>query len=203
MSEAAAGRPGYTELGLGEFLDALAAGTAAPAGGSAAALVAAQAAALCAKAARLSARQLTARRADELALEAEQARTVAASLIDDDARAYLAVIQQARLPAGEARRAGLAAALSAAADVPLRIVGLSAGIATMAASLAAAGNPALRGDAVTAALLAQAAARSAAGLAAINLAASPGDPRLRRADDLLAAIAAAADAAAAGQGPGP
>lgn len=198
MSEAQ--RPGerdasYRALSVDEFLDALAAGSPAPAAGSAAALVVAHAAALCAKAARLSERQLTAGQAGALTAEAERARAAAAALIDDDARAYRAVIEQRRLPAGPARTAGVAAALSAAADVPVRIVELAAVIAALAASLAARGNPALRGDAATAALLAEAGGRSAAALAAINLAGSPDDPRLRRAGALLAAIAESAGAA--------
>ena len=189
-------RDGYAGLPVGAFLDALAAGSAAPAGGSAVALVLAQAAALCAKTARLSARQLTAERASSLTAEAEQARARAASLIDDDARAYRAVLEQTRGRAGASGAAGeggaggrLAAALSEAADVPLRMVELSVPVARLAATLAAGGNPALRGDAVTAGLLAQASARAAAELVTINLAGMPDDPRHARAADLLAAIA--------------
>jgi methenyltetrahydrofolate cyclohydrolase len=169
------------------FLDALAAGTAAPAGGSAAALVLAQACALCAKAARLSARTLTAARADALIQEAERIRAAAASLIDEDPLAYRAVIEQSRRPPGEARDAELAAALSDAADVPLRIVELSVPAAGLAAVLAAECKPALRGDAVTAGELAGAAARAAAALVAINLAGAPDDSRHSRARDLVAA----------------
>ncbi len=243
-------RDGYAGLPVGAFLDALAAGSAAPAGGSAVALVLAQAAALCAKTARLSARQLTAERAGPLTAEAEQVRARAASLIDDDARAYRAVLEQTRPRAGESETPGqsgptgpsghtepsaaagesgsagqnrtagesgtagqnrtagesgtagqnrtagesgaagrLVAALSDAADVPLRMVELSVPVARLAATLAAGGNPALRGDAVAAGLLAQASARAAAELVTINLAAMPDDPRHARAADLLAAIA--------------
>lgn len=175
----------FAKLPVGQFLDALAAGTPAPAGGSAAALTVAQAAALCAKAARLSARQLTADRATLLTVEAERIRAEVAALIDADAEAYRAVIEQARLVAAARREAGaapgsqdvpdsrgatdgpgatdegdavgrLALALSHAADVPMRVVEQAAQVAEIAAPLAAYGNPALRGDAVTAALLAQA-----------------------------------------------
>jgi formiminotetrahydrofolate cyclodeaminase len=184
----AGGQAGFAGLPVGAFLDALAAGTAAPAGGSAAALVLAQACALCAKAARLSARKLTAARADALIQEAERTRAEAASLIDDDPRAYQAVIEQSRLPAGAARDAALAAALSDAADVPLRIIELSVPAAALAAVLAAECKPALRGDAITAGELAGAAARAAAALVAINLASAPGDPRHSRARNMVAAI---------------
>jgi methenyltetrahydrofolate cyclohydrolase len=179
----------YARLPVGGFLDALAAGTAAPAGGSAIALVLAQAAALCAKSARLSARQLTADRAGQLTAEAEQVRAEAASLIDADALAYRAVIEQSRRQAGRSGSAdGLAAALSRAAEVPMRIVELAASVARLGSALAAGGNPALRGDALTAGYLAQAAARSAAALVRINLADAPGDPRPARADNLLSSI---------------
>jgi formiminotetrahydrofolate cyclodeaminase len=194
----------YAGLSVGAFLDALAAGAPAPAGGSAAALVLAQAAALCAKSARLSGRQLTASRASELTAEAEQIRDTAASLIDEDPRAYRAVIEHSRRIGGEQNRRiggerraersaagrsdGMAAALSAAADVPMRIVELATSVAALAAALARDGKPALRGDAITAGLLARAAASAAAALVSINLAGMPADPRHSRADSLLAAI---------------
>jgi methenyltetrahydrofolate cyclohydrolase len=189
-------QPSYADIPVGTFLDALCAGTPAPAAGSAAALVLAQAAALCAKAARLSSRQLTADRAARLVTEAEQIRSRAASLIDEDPLAYQAVIDQTRLLGGQSRAeasaAGsaddLAAALSASADVPMKVVELSVPVASMAAVLAESGKPALRGDAITAGLLAQAAARAAAVLVRINLAGLPSDPRHARADAWLADI---------------
>ena len=155
----------------------MAAASPAPAAGSAAALVLAHAAALCAKSARLSARQLGEERAAQLAAAAERVRADATALIDADARAYEAVIAAAR----GASEAGLAEALSQAADVPLDIVVLASELAWPARDLATTGNPNLRGDALTAALLAQAAARSAAWLVAINLADAVGDPRPARA----------------------
>ena len=82
----------------------------------------------------------------------------------------------------------MAAALSAAADVPLRLVELAVPVTAIAATLAADGNPALRGDALAAGLLAQAAARAAACLVRINLAGVPCDPRHSRVDSLLASI---------------
>lgn len=187
------GPDGYAGLPLGAFLDALAARAPAPAGGSAAALVLAQAAALCAKSARLSERQLPDGRAAELTREAERIRGSAASLIDEDPRAYANVLKARRRRAEQpqdpaAAAAGLAAALSAAADVPLRLVELAVPVSAMAATLAADGNQALRGDALAASLLAQAAARAAACLVRINLSDAPGDVRLARVDALLARI---------------
>ena len=183
---------GYGGLPVGAFLDALAARSPAPAGGSAAGLVLAQAAALCAKSARLSSRQLTADRAAQLTEEAEHIRARAASLMDEDPRAYAAVLEALRRLAEQPKEAdaaaGLAAALSAAADVPLQIVELAVPVSAIAATLAADGNQAVQGDALAAGLLAQAAARAAACLVRINLAAAPGDPRHARTDALLASI---------------
>ena len=184
------GQPGFTELPVGAFLRAMAAPQPAPAGGCAAALALAQAAALCAKTARLSARQLTAERSGQLTADAEQIRETAASLVDEDARAYRAVIE-ARRQQAEAGR--MADALSRAADVPMRIIELASSAAEVASALAAEGKLALRGDALTALLLAQAAARSAAILVRIDLAGAPADPRLDRAERLLALIAQSAD----------
>jgi formiminotetrahydrofolate cyclodeaminase len=155
--------------------------------------VLAQAAALCAKSARLSDRQLPAGRAAQLTDEAEHIRATAASLIDEDPRAYAAVLNALRNRAGQPKdsadaAARLAAALSAAADVPLQLVELAVRVAAIAATLAADGNKALHGDALAAGLLAQAAARAAAALVRINLASSPDDPRHARADTLLARV---------------
>ncbi|HEX2318591.1 MAG TPA: cyclodeaminase/cyclohydrolase family protein [Streptosporangiaceae bacterium] len=191
--EGSLGPDGYAGLPVGAFLDALAARTSAPAGGSAAALVLAQSAALCAKSARLSERQLAAGRAAEFTQEAEQIRGSAASLIDEDPRAYTNVLkarrrgdEQTQDPAAAAAR--LATALSEAADVPLRLVELAVPVSAIAATLADEGNQALRGDALAAGLLAQAAARAAACLVRINLTDEPGDVRLARVDALLARI---------------
>ena len=61
-------------------------------------------------------------------------------------------------PPSRARSGGpptrIAAALSAATDVPLEVVQIASRVAELAARLAEEGNPNLLGDAVTAALLA-------------------------------------------------
>lgn len=184
----------YLEQPLGTFLDALAAGTSAPGGGSAAALVVAQSAALCAMAARLSDRQLTAERAQRLMSEAEKIHRAAASLIDLDARAYQRVIEatkaaKAAAPGTPGIAEATAAALSHAADVPMRLVEFAVRSVSLAGELAAQGNQALRGDAITAGLLGQAGARAAAALVRINLESMPRDSRLARLDELLAEVA--------------
>lgn len=184
----------YLEQPLGTFLDALAAGTSAPGGGSAAALVVAQSAALCAMAAHLSGRQLTAERSQRLISEAERIHRAAASLIDLDARAYQPVIEatkaaKAAAPGTPGTAEAIAAALSHAADVPMRLVEFAVQSVSLAGELAAQGNQALRGDAITAGLLGQAGARAAAALVRINLESMPRDSRLARLDELLAEVA--------------
>src|SRR5262249_39845135 len=100
-----------------------------------------------------------------------------------------AVIEQLRHPGGRGRRSELmAAALSEAAEVPMRLVELAVPIAGLAATLAREGKETLRGDALSAGLLAQASAPAAATPGRINLAGSPADPRHIRVGDLLAAI---------------
>ncbi len=196
--------PGYLEMPLGEFLGALAGRAPAPGGGAAAALSVALGASLCAMAARLSSRQLDNAAAGQLTTEAERIGRAAASLIQDDAGAYTRVISALRSPAGAdpaGRERAVAAALSAAADVPMRIAALGAEAAGLAARLAAEGSPSLRGDAVAAALLAEAGARSAVALVGINLAGAPDDERHARAESLAAEAGAASAAASAAGSP--
>jgi formiminotetrahydrofolate cyclodeaminase len=126
--------------------------------------------------------------------ESQQILAEVASLIDSDPLAYRAVIEALRRRADASGGDGdlddrVAAALSAAADVPMRLIELAVPVAGLAAALAADGNQALRGDVITASLLAHAAARSAAALVAINLAGAAGDPRAAQAADLLAGLA--------------
>ncbi len=197
-------KPGYLDLPLRAFLGLLADDQPAPAGGAAAALGVALAASLCAMAARLSGRQLP--EAAELAAEAGRLADTVAPL----AQAYRAVIAARRrptaTPAGpgapaepgapaapddDQRRRRLAAALSDAADVPMRVAEIGAQVAVLAARLAAHGHPNPHGDAITAALLAEAGARSACALVRINLSAAESDERLARVARLLAAMPSA------------
>ena len=156
------------------FLDQAAARQPAPGGGSAAALTVALSAGLTAMAARFSAQQVE--ESEELAFQADQLRHLAAALVDEDARAYQAVLDTRRdcgAGSSTAREAAQHAAI-----VPLQICELAGRTAALAARLATDGNPNLRGDAITAALLAEAAACSAASLVRINIAAGTPDADL-------------------------
>jgi formiminotetrahydrofolate cyclodeaminase len=200
--------PGYLDLPLRAFLGLLADDQPAPAGGAAAALGVALAASLCAMAARLSRRQLP--EAAELAAEATRLADMVAPLAQADAEAYRAVIAARSRPTGapagtgapaepgapaatddDQRRRRLAAALSDAADVPMRVAEIGAQVAALAARLAVHGHPNLHGDAITAALLAEAGTRSACALVRINLSAAESDERLARVARLLAAMPSA------------
>ena len=172
----------YLDLPVRSFLEVLAEDKPAPAGGSAAALGVALAASLCVMTARRSARQLTG--AAELAADAERLADAVAPLVQADADAYRAVIAALREPG----QPGAPAALSGAADVPIRVAEIGARVAALAARLAAHGNPNLHGDAVTAGHLAQAGVRSACALVRINLSGAGSDERLTRVAALLAAL---------------
>jgi formiminotetrahydrofolate cyclodeaminase len=179
---------------VGQFLDALSAGTAAPGGGAAAALAVAFAAGLAGMTARLSDRQLPDAR--ELATTADTLRGRAAALADEDAAAYLDLLAARSRPAAtgaEHHRSAMHAALMRATAVPVAIAETAAEVAILADRLATGGNPNLRGDAVTGALLAEAAARAAATLVALN--AAPGDLDQSWADRAEAAVRTAGDAA--------
>jgi formiminotetrahydrofolate cyclodeaminase len=186
--------PPYLDLPVARFLGLLAGPEPAPSGGGAAALAVSMAASLCAMTARLSTRQLSTDDAKTLVHDTERIAATAASLIQADAGSYAAVIAARRSAGPKSEQA--AAALAAAADVPMEIIELAVPVARAAARLAADGNPNLRGDAITGALLAAAGARSAAVLVDINLAARPDDGRpahaARRAAE-AAALAAAAE----------
>jgi formiminotetrahydrofolate cyclodeaminase len=154
-------------VSLETFLAAVAERTPAPGGGAAAAAGCALGAALAEMAARYAGRGEDARVAAGLVAEALR-------LGEADLKAYPPVLE-AR---DEQERA---AALSAAAEVPLAIAETAAAVAELARALAEAGRPGLRGDALAGADLAAAAARAAARLVEINLADAPSDPRLARA----------------------
>jgi methenyltetrahydrofolate cyclohydrolase len=189
---------GYLDMPLRTFLGLLADDRPGPAGGAAAALGVALAGRLCVMTARLSSRQLP--EAADLAAEAERLADLVAPLAQADANAYGAVIAAVRrppepgapgtpaAPQDEERRRRLAAALSDAADVPMRIAEIGVQVAALAARLARHGNPNVHGDAVTAALLAEAGARSACALVRINLAGAVSDERLVRVARLLASM---------------
>jgi methenyltetrahydrofolate cyclohydrolase len=182
--------PDYLELPLGEFLDRVASDSPAPGGGSVAAVAVALAAGLAGMAARLSPERLA--DAPDLAGRADAARLKVASLARTDAESYGHVLEAYREPDPEARSARLEVALSAAADVPLAVAEAGEEVVGIASRLAEGGNPNLEGDALAAVLLAGAGVRAATKLVEINLsAAGADDGRLRRANGLADATAAA------------
>jgi formiminotetrahydrofolate cyclodeaminase len=144
------------------------------------------AAGLCVMAARLSTRQID--DAADIAEDAERLRDRVTALCQADADAYSLVISAMRLPSGpdpDERSRQVAAALSAASDVPLEVVQIASRVGEIAARMAEDGNPNLLGDCVTAALLADAGARAAAGLVLINLNRSEEDDRCAQVAVLL------------------
>lgn len=159
---------GLSDSTLANFLDAVAARTAAPGGGSAAAVAAALAAALTEMAAHYA-------DDDESAARAASLRARFLELAEEDAEAYAAVLG-AR---GEAREL----ALSRAADPPLELAESAAELAALAGALAERGNPTVRGDALAAQTLAEAATRIGAALVLINLEGRD-EPRVTRAREL-------------------
>jgi methenyltetrahydrofolate cyclohydrolase len=179
--------PDYLRLPLDSFLDLVASGDPAPAGGSVAAVAVALAAGLSAMAARLSTKHLS--DSTKLAQRAESLRQLVTPLARADAIAYGRVLA--------ARREGnFQDALSQAADVPLAVAEAGVEVAEISARLAREGNPNLEGDALAANLLAEAAVQAAAHLAKINLSsAGIHDGRLARAQELLETASLARSAA--------
>jgi methenyltetrahydrofolate cyclohydrolase len=160
-------------VSLETFLTAVAERTPAPGGGAAAAAACALAAALAEMAARFAGREEDARAAFELRAEALR-------LGEADLTAYAPVLA-ARDPAERA------AALSAAAEVPLGIAETAAAVGELARAVARAGKPGLEGDALAGADIAAGAARAAARLVEINLAGvADGDARVARAREAVA-----------------
>jgi formiminotetrahydrofolate cyclodeaminase len=162
------------------FLAAVAERTPAPGGGAAAGVACALGAALAEMAAGFAG-------LEEAAARAAALRAEGLALAQADHSAYAPVLEALRRPADEPGRAeALAAAQSAAADVPLAIAEAAAAAAALARELAAAGKPGLRGDALAGADLAAGAARAAARLVEINLAGRPDDARVGRAREAVA-----------------
>ena len=178
----------FADETLSELLEQLAARTPAPGGGAGAAIAGATAAALAEMAAAFAA----ARPGGDPNME--NARNRAAllrarllELADEDARSYQPVLDAlARARADPDRAGALEAALSDAADPPLKIAIAAAEVAELAAAAATApGNEHLLGDATAAATIADAATQAAARLVALNLARVPDDLRLKQADELV------------------
>lgn len=95
-------------------------------------------------------------------------REEVSALAHADGQAYGVVLEALRLPPGDERTQCLDEAVGEAIAVPVRILTISAEVASLAAQVAETGNRNLEGDALSGALLAEAAARSAAMLAQLN-----------------------------------
>ncbi|HET7011893.1 MAG TPA: glutamate formimidoyltransferase [Anaerolineales bacterium] len=153
------------------FLDRLAAPTAAPGGGSAAAYAGAMAAALVAMVARLTVGKKkyagVQERMQVIAREAETWLQMLSASVEEDARAFEAVMEAMRLPkegqeeAGR-RQAAVEEATHGAAAVPLRVAEAASQVMELAAEAAALGNANALSDAASAGLLAAACLRAAA-----------------------------------------
>ncbi|HWE11880.1 MAG TPA: cyclodeaminase/cyclohydrolase family protein [Solirubrobacteraceae bacterium] len=170
-------------LPLGEVLERVAAPTPAPGGGSAAALVCAMAAALVEMAAGFS----DAPDAADRRGRAAQLRSRGLELAQRDQLSYEPVLRALRRPADDVDRPGqLAAALAAAAGVPLAIAQLAAEIAGRAREAVEGAGRHVLGDCATAAVLAEAGCRAAALLVEINLHGTM-DPRRAEAEQLAGA----------------
>jgi glutamate formiminotransferase/formiminotetrahydrofolate cyclodeaminase len=165
-------------LPVERFLDEVSSGTPTPGGGSAAALVGSLGAALVAMLANLSVGR-PGRDADdaELSSLAERAQTVRsglADLVDEDARAFDAVMEARRMPRAteserRARHAAVQTAIRRATEVPLGAARLSLDALELARLAAVKGRKDAASDAGTAALLARAALEGAVLNVLINL----------------------------------
>jgi formiminotetrahydrofolate cyclodeaminase len=150
---------------LGEFLEAVAAGTPAPGGGSSAALTCALAASLVEMATVLSGRDPERPRA---------LRGRALELAEVELTSYAPVLEAQ----GSGERA---AALLKASRSPLELAELAAEAAELGAEIAQASSAAVRGDALAGVVLAEAASTAAVRLVEINLAESSADDVVERA----------------------
>ena len=178
-----------------EFLEALAAGTAAPGGGSAAAYAGAMGAALVAMVCRLTiGKKKYAQVESEMQSILQEAETLRASLtqaIQDDTAAFENVMAAFRLPKDAPeqvtlRQEAIEAATLVAAEVPLQVARNALRILELAVRVISVGNINAISDGASAAALARAAISSAGYNVRINVA-SLGDESPRQ--ELLAAIA--------------
>ena len=150
---------------LGEFLDAVAAGTPAPGGGSSAAVACALAASLVEMATVLSGR-------DPKRPQALRGRAL--ELAEVELSSYALVLEAE----GFGERA---AALLEASRSPLELAELAADVAGLGAEVAQASSAAVQGDALAGVVLAEAASTAAVRLVEINLAESSADELVERA----------------------
>ena len=175
------------------FLDELADASPAPGAGAVAAVTTAMAAGLLAMAARASRDAWADARG--VAAQAEALRDRAAPLADLNAAAYadaIGLLARSSDSDRGGRDSELGAALSRAAALPLSIAETATDITELGVLVAEHAVPEARADAIAAVLLADAAAHAAAHLVRVNLTAQPGDERMTRAEELVAASSGAA-----------
>jgi formiminotetrahydrofolate cyclodeaminase len=169
-------RAPFLKMTLEEWLDALAAGEPAPAGGSAAAVAAAIAASLVGMTARQSVGSWG--EAAGIAVQADVLRERLAGLAEADAEVYhrsLDRLARAREIPADRRDFELGRVLADAAATPLAIATTAADVALLARETAGRGEPRVEADAEAALALAAAAAQAAARLVEVNLATVEGD----------------------------
>ena len=191
-----------TERSLRGLLDEVAAATPAPGGGSAAAWTCALAAALVQMTAAFTLARPDAadrhERMREIAAQAEAQRHSAIELAERELESFTPVLTALRLPAGEERSRAVDRALSAAAETPLAIARLAAGLAALALEARELATPHLRADALAGLLLAEGACQASAVLVATNLRDRPQDERLGELGELTRCAAAARGRASGG-----
>jgi formiminotetrahydrofolate cyclodeaminase len=164
------------DVAIEEWLQTLAARTPTPGGGAVAALAAASAAALIGMVTSYTTGEQWADREvrmRELHAQADEWRTMAVRLAEEDERAFALVGEAYALPKAsddekETRRVSVQRALAGAAEPPIRTAQLAGRVVDAADELATSGNPNVLSDVGVASALAEAAITSAMLNIAIN-----------------------------------
>jgi glutamate formiminotransferase/formiminotetrahydrofolate cyclodeaminase len=181
---AAAGRPGLVDSTVTAYVHRTASETPAPGGGSAAALAGALGAALGTMVANLSAHKRgwddRWEEFSDWAVRGKECHEALLALVDEDTRAFDALLAAFRLPKDEPGRAeAIEAATRGAIDVPLTVMDKALEAMAVAEAMARTGLSSSASDAGTGALLATAAVRGAHLNVRIN-AANLADVTIRR-----------------------
>lgn len=175
-----------------QWLDELGSSAPAPGGGAAGALSAAMAAGLVEMVGNLSVGRGQDDDAVRAIVDAARAlRVRAAELADEDAEVFTAVMAAYKLPRGDdaekaARRAGIDAALAAAAGVPLEVAGVATEVLRLCTAILPLANPNVLSDVAVSAASARAALDSSVVNVEVNLALLKDEPRRA---ELAAALA--------------
>lgn len=161
--------PDVTPESLESFLGRLADGSPTPGGGAAVAMTAAAAAALVAMVTRVTlARAADGARLIEIARAADRCRVSALAVMDEDAKAYGAVVEALKATGGRVDSA-VVAALIRATTTPLDVARASRAALDLAADVAPVVRPATRSDLCVAITLAAAALAGSVRTARENL----------------------------------